>query len=142
MDTSKEYTLQCEKAYQIQRYWRKLPDDDDRLGDYVIRYSDADGDVSVVDYSLSSFEYCLKDEPKAIWLLRQDQLQDMVINHWKESDCINSHIVYLDELYQFAFKNEIELAAQSKSSEQLKLMFLMKEKYNKKWTGKKWKNDV
>jgi len=71
----------------------------------------------------------------AIWLPRQDQLQEMIWGGW--DDIAKMHLLCdftaeAQELY--AHTGEFP------SMEQLWLAFVMSEKYNKTWDGEKWAN--
>ena len=74
-----------------------------------------------------------------VWLPRQDQLQEMVIDiidcssHSATANLIN----FGTRLQQFV-KDDYDYWMQFTSMEQLWLAFVMKEKYNKTWNGEKW----
>jgi len=63
---------------------------------------------------------------KAIWLPRQDQLQEMIKG---------THLKKLGRVYRAVVNMELY---PSDSMEQLWLVFVMKEKYGKVWNGKDW----
>ena len=68
-----------------------------------------------------------------IWLPRQDQLQEMVIN----SDYA---MTYCSRLWDWAGKQMSgHYVMKFASMEQLWLALVMKEKYNKTWNGETWK---
>lgn len=65
-------------------------------------------------------------------LERQDQLQEMVSEHFKAG-------LDLCNLYTWYIRNRPHDAGQEwNSMEQLWLAFVMKEKYNKVWNGEEW----
>ena len=129
MDTSKQNILMCEKAVEIQASW-KIADID------IIVYGS--GEVDSVCVDCLGYDHWAEVRLTAIWLPRQDQLQEMVIAFWKEQDCINKYTVLVDEFYQFVFEKEIDYTMQFKSMEQLWLAFVMLTIYNKKWIEKDW----
>ena len=124
MDTSKEYIKMCEKAEEIHKRW--CPN----VGDFVYRGKEylkiKDACCVVTDILDSRIEKCT-------WLPRQDQLQDIVFE-----DKIFDWQSWVDLFEQFRvspIKTEEEACS---SMEQLWLAFVMKEKYNKAWSGEEW----
>lgn len=117
MDTSEKYIEMCRKATEIQSKWRL-----DVL-DYLY-YPDV---KEVIVWTL-----CDDNSPtmpdKPIWLLRQDQSQDMITLQTK---------FYLLSLNKFL----VELARDSTyfySWEQLWLAFVMDKNFGKRWNGFDW----
>jgi len=81
----------------------------------------------------------------AIWLPRQDQLQEMVGLIGVPLDLLSKLCVFSFTDFKIAKKNNLiqrrffnRYASQFTSMEQLWLAFVMKEKYNKTWDGEKW----
>ena len=147
MGDSKIYILQCEKAVEIQE--EHQPD----CGDYF-KLAQPDGKIVILSehprpciekitwlvriafpkctgYNLD-YKY-IKD---AIWLPRQDRLQEMIRGI---APMFDTWIVQLKHIYDFAFSCEPSKAPLS--WEQLLLAFLYKEKYNKVWSGTDWVKD-
>ena len=140
MDTTKTYTKMCEKSEEIQ----KLFNPDNRfnfLWDYSLR------ERCQIYYRYSGYKtfdiwsagYAGKHvwetddgyEWTCIWLPRQDQLQEMLA-----APLMPIHLIHrLNEWWQglgyWLDKTEW-------SMEQLWLAFVMKEKYNKVWSGEVW----
>lgn len=71
--------------------------------------------------------YKLED---VVWLPRQDELQDMM--------GIESIPTLLSQFNEFVFKNVSYVSQFIDSLEKTWLAFVMKEKYNKVWSGKEW----
>ncbi len=114
MDTSESYIKMCEKATEIQKLERVIPD--------------------------RVFKVC-ETYPYQIWLPRQDQLQEMLdTDIFKILDRFISWIGNWDcEINDYCVLNGFRLEIEEyKSMEQLWLAFVMKEKYNKVWNGKDW----
>ena len=124
MDKSDTYIIMCERATEIQEYWKQNPRTDD---DWVRSY---------------------KQPYTQVWLPRQDQLQTMfkgtydienmlvVFNDWRRGTRVAD---------DFKFK-EPEITPQNRSTitmEQLWLKFVMYELFNKQWNPetKEWTND-
>ena len=125
MDTSKENVLMCEKAEKIQQ--GRYPIDGDF---YILRNLEGAPDIIEVHGCVL---YRDQQTPyKFIWLPRQDQLQEMVIDNTKGCD-------KWTWLLEFFFRWTNKSGFQNWSMEQLWLAFVMSEKYNKKWTGKEWR---
>ena len=124
MDTSEVYIKMCREAKEIQkRAWEF------EYGDY------AHVDFGEPHTFIVSGKLINSTDGKAVWLPRQDQLQEMVYNGRNLSvfygfrSYVMHHIVNdLDDT------DEADL----ESWEQLWLTFVMKEKYNKSWNGKIW----
>lgn len=122
MDTSKEYIKMCEKAEEIQKRWGAVK-----------------GDVYCFkgeNYDSSSMGYIPYKQKAAVWLPRQDQLQEMVRN--MPVDLPLSAIGWIGKFYQWCVDEMEHVTPMKNSMEQLWLAFVMKEKYNKVWTGKEW----
>lgn len=123
MDTSKEYILMCEKATEVQALCpEEMSGHHRRIGDihilgpiYYHRHVFMDGKASA-----------------AIWLPRQDQLQEMVV------DEKTTPIKLVSSIYGFVFCRPFACCRFFITMEQLWLAFVMKEKYGKVWNGEDW----
>jgi len=123
MDTSKEYIKMCEKAVEIQH-------EELLKGDYVVINEKTELIADTMHYSPAELD-------TAIWLPRQDQLQEMVMDKFKGSSLYSM----IDEFDWFCSESGLvftDYAEQFTSMEQLWLAFVMKEKYNKTWNGEDW----
>ncbi len=119
MDTTPEYIKMCEKAEEIQSL--KLKPIYMMQSETNLLYEDNDiWYIFVLDKSKKSWLI------KKIWLPRQDQLQEMVIG-------IDNEYHLLTSFYNFCSHFT------HRSFEKLWFSFVMKEKYNKVWTGEEWK---
>ncbi|MCK4576853.1 hypothetical protein KAU34_10625 [candidate division WOR-3 bacterium] len=131
MDTSREYFEMCEKATEIQENHNVVS------GDYF-----NDGEICEGIYECNNDEgYLIKSiygkwflPSECVWLLRQDQLQEMY--HIIANDYQGLFKIFGEEIYKTEYDK-------FKSPEQLWLAFVMYEKFNKVWDGKEWtkKND-
>ena len=138
MDLSKEYILMCEKAKEIQKYWK--PQNADFVkGDFIgyiknWEITQGKGSASLERFSndlenFGKYAWYYKDE--LIWFPRQSQLQAMIGYMGMKA--------IMKKIYKMYGSFEIsnpELA--DVSMEQLWLYFVMKEKYNKEWNGEDW----
>jgi hypothetical protein len=113
MDTSKEYIEMCEKATEI--LWKP------KNGDFFKSETPESIILSIIGTGLDSLG-------RKAWLPRQDQLQEMIENP----------LLRINELDDFLLQQDHKFIKVS-SFEQLWLMFVMKEKFNKTWDGKDWK---
>ncbi len=147
MDTSPEYVLMCKQAGEIQKSWNPA------AWDYCVCTGNPDQPVVILsgyatDAGIYGHEadldggilWCEYDggfgsEITVIhfWLPRLDQLGEIVKDFYKG---------YPDDLklllLEFHFFTE-SVFVSFKSLEQYWLAFVMKEKYNKSWTGAEWK---
>ena len=150
MDTSETSVKMCEKAVEIQSSPRKH----DPTSDIAFRRG-KEG-LEVYQYDCNSFywlenygdgslckqyviSYWESDYPEylgntGIWLLRQDQLQEMV----KAENNFNLTKAFRD--WQIEKVNINDLLQWS--MEQLWLAFVMHEKYDKVWNGEDWIKEV
>jgi len=131
----------CDKAKEIQN-WTFIDLD---CSDYVVCRSTYDVMyANNVAGGLSPEEW--------IWLPRQEQLQEMlsrkeitVVHNLENGPRGQVDLLIGDVrkaiLFRFAefIDNENKYTEYMNTYEQLWLSFLMKEKFNKKWNGKKWK---
>ena len=122
MDTSEQYIKMCD-CEEIQE---GRPENE---GDFFAQ----DGDPQYVETYCScwSQEFSIDLKKTDIWLPRQDQLQEMVI----DADYAMS---YLTRIMDWAGITLAKYLLQFTSMEQLWLAFVMKEKYGKVWDGEKW----
>ncbi|MCD6295929.1 MAG: hypothetical protein J7M30_02120 [Deltaproteobacteria bacterium] len=134
MDTSKEYIKMCEKAVEIRGLWEQ------RIGDFFfdaitgIRVQWESGDMRFASIPTSE---------SAVWLPRQDQLQEMVWENIVENDPLRGECVKSQkpELLSNNFNKYVMKDGDRprlESMEQLWLAFVMKELYSKTWNGKEW----
>jgi hypothetical protein len=125
MDTSKEYIKMC-SCPEIQGEW--LLSDGDVIAQKRISEKTFVVNFYPANHIIVGFEH--------IWLPRQDQLQEMVGGYkfgfvdWRE---------WITNIYPSfrSYKNPFTELSFS-SFEQLWLAFVMKEKYNKVWSGSEW----
>jgi hypothetical protein len=126
MDKSSHYIEMCESAGVIQEQWK--PD----FGDFFVSMSS--GQTSPCLSILSELE---KKMPylktiKAVWLPRQDQLQEMLIEKYAtpwDLAIAFSNVLMADKASYFDTFD---------SMEKLWLAFIMLEKGNKKWKDGAW----
>ena len=80
------------------------------------------------------------DSVQNVWLPRQDQLQDMVINN-PYTGLLNMGFFFADFFYDVSTDNNGDPLDSLKftSMEQLWLAFVMNDKYNKSWEDGVWK---
>lgn len=154
MDTTPEYIKMCEKAEEIQALRRHSYNRCNwQDGDYFYTKSTDTQMYHSLAHMLGVIEPEIY-EKKAIWLPRQDQLQEMVVENimdeTKGSMRGRSCSLLLHSLLnKFAEEPYGEQGNDYKnyptnwfdSQEQLWLAFVMKDKYNKVWTGEEWKID-
>ncbi|MHB8362719.1 MAG: hypothetical protein ACYDBX_03815 [Patescibacteria group bacterium] len=134
MDTSKEYIKMCEKADEIQRKWEW------GKGDYYYSkygiYTDILLNKDYINAGKPDAEERNADE--YIWLPRQDQLQEMMFPQL--STGLSVHYTFADFIDENYLHYPVEMAKEydKLSMEQLWLMYVMKEKFNKTWNEDKW----
>ena len=134
MDYSETYIKMCD-CPEIQE---QLDDFEDGLNNDNCAY-------------LVTFDKAVKDGGYPVWLPRQDQIQEMMIGHYKLKDFeftdkkdewvgILAEFFYFssdyDEQWREVGKDTIHGTA---SMEQLWLAFYMYKKHDKTWDGNKWK---
>lgn len=123
MDTSETYIKMCEKAKEIQGIEHPLTTVID-MTKFIYR----ENNVFYLEMS--------KNDYKVIWLPRQDQLQEMVIGKWLGmAITYDIHEGYSYKLYNAGYEKALGVF---ETMEQLWLVFVMKEKYNKVWDGEEW----
>ena len=133
-DTTETRIKMCEKAEEILKghKWE--------IGDHYC-YPEEGGAINIVlnlDMPTNLFS-------QAVWLPRQDQLQEMVRDIREKSSGIRLRLV--TAFYSWLKEDEegegdeLSFAPRQldyNSMEQLWLAFVMKEKYNKTWDGSEW----
>ena len=134
MDTSEQYIKMCEKAEEIQKghpqdgvggHWHSGCIILTHEGDY---YRVIDKEAERTCESCGNTEtYILST--RSIFLPRQDQLQEMVVNDWADN---------FRKFIHWCFPSIGKVIPFVGSMEQLWLAFVMKEKYNKTWDGENW----
>jgi hypothetical protein len=165
MDTSKAYIEMCEKAQEIQDIYFDVDDMrpllpsfvyDKRMERVAIQFwtpttlatelglENPHLVVSIEWQNDGHIRNVESDEPyrnMAVWLPRQDQLQDMISDNWRVT--LASFNTFLDwtlpsdapdELFKERAKHR-QYVETFESIEQLWLAFVMKEKYDRIWEG-------
>lgn len=134
MDTSEVYIKMCEKAEEIQEL--RVPTTTQSPYSFW-----QEGDYYFLDKepSVYSFHWSPHHISNAVWLPRQDQLQEMV----RSETTIGTATAKPESSWQLSqrFWNWLwskEEIVSDKSMEQLWLAFVMKEKYGKVWNGDFW----
>jgi hypothetical protein len=126
MDKSSRYIKMCESAKVIQKQW--APD----FGDFFVSMSL--GLTSPCQTITSDLEkkWSYLKTIKAVWLPRQDQLQDIVIEKyatpWDLAVAFSNVLMGDNASYFDNFD----------SMEKLWLAFIMLEKYKKRWKDEEW----
>ena len=154
MNPTERYIKMCEKAEEIQREWK--PKDWDwvavpekyniwiegiKIGDYsVLVLSGYETDCyyygpesDMFDPELDLEEICPSEaefRKNAIWLPTQEQLEEMLGEHWSK---------IMQSLYDFysSIEPEFDLTKKFESLSQVLLAFVMWEKYHKVWDDEK-----
>jgi len=126
MDKSSAYIKMCESAKAVQKQWKP------EFGDFFVSMSlDLTSACQSITSDLEKKASYLKTI-KAVWLPRQDQLQEMVIEKyatpWDLAIAFSN--VLMDDKTSY-FDN-------FDSMEKLWLVFIMLEKYKKKWEEGTW----
>lgn len=136
MDTSETYIKMCEKAKEIQTEITTPHYHQFHMGDWYMSLPEiCVGCVGIGDAFYFSDLHKKNMPIKFIWLPRQDQLQEMMCE-WSGVKT-NPGWSILHALDRWLSKN-LRGDMHYWSTEQLWLAFVMKEKYNKVWTGKDW----
>jgi len=139
MDTSETYIKMCD-CDEIQSQRKRISDWNGKLwmfnedGDFV-----TNAKLAKLGSERATRATNGKNSPKLVWLPRQDQLQEMVTD---TIDCPShsSCAIFINvghRIHQWC-DDDFNYWIQFTSMEQLWLAFVMKEKYNKLWTGEKW----
>jgi hypothetical protein len=126
MDKSSGYIKMCESAKAVQKQWK--PD----FGDFFVSMSlGLTSACQSITSDLEKKASYLKTI-KAVWLPRQDQLQEMVIEKYAtpwDLAIAFSNVLMDDKTSYF---DDFD------SMEKLWLVFIMREKYKKKWKEGAW----
>ena len=121
---TKNYIKMCEKAEEIQREWK--PD----IGD--IHYYKNDIKLIALGETINNVE---KNKYYCCWLPTQEQVQEMIYKEYSpifKIEEFRKYISQFEKIYWFTLNpNEI-------SMNELWLAFVIKERWNKIWTGKEW----
>lgn len=133
MDTSPEYVKMCDKALEIQKLYPRAGCDCGNCGSGKAEWG---------------YSPRLK---KMVWLPRQDELQEMVtaqnlcgyrIENIKKAPIIDNLLCTFEQFYRKQhWWGKAERLDKRPTMEQLWLAFVMKEKFNKTWTGKEWREE-
>ena len=153
MDLSVEYIKMCEKSTEIQELWNPTQ------GDYFLERVDETSldDIAHGCYIEEYFRIIGSDEQSNlcsmsivnsykqgnVWLPRQDQLQEMIIERVKCSPDKDVALLYMfhswmteEDGRSFGFEKAV---FPDPSMEQLWLAFVMKKNFRKVWNGEDWK---
>jgi hypothetical protein len=137
MDVDKEYIKMCEKADEIW-YPHHM-----EIGDYFLALEE-NRTVGICTERIDNFVYSpnLKhgnEDNNCIWLPRQDQLQEIWADHIYDKERANNWVTFvIDQFSYWVLNEDVGFSALDASFEQLWLAFVMKEKFNKTWTGEEW----
>lgn len=121
MDTTQEYIEMSEKALKDLAEFQPH-----------IQCEEVPHGVNVIELDYNGNWWFNRDNEVLVPLFRQDQLQEMLIDNYKEHWGENIYPGLMEEAVTFAEQRPY------KSMEQLWLAFVMKEKYGKLWNGKDW----
>ena len=139
MDISQKYIKMCEK-------FSLFKNKDLEIGDYV--KSENMDNIEIIsyiednEYYSNSIYFDNRGNSRAnesLWIPRQDQLQDIYIKKF------NVHFSGMLDRFNEWLKEPKEPEEENShfnSMEQLWLAFIMKEIYNKIWTGDDWKDST
>lgn len=135
MDRTPKFIKMCERAEEIQKEWECM------VGDYY-KLPHKETKLILVEVTTRNLYEYLKSN--GIFLPRQDQLQEMVKGDF--GTCLNDLAKFCKYVFRYnantfmlSFSPNYGLPPSLKSFEQLWLAFVMKELYNKVWTGEEWK---
>ena len=126
MDKSSSYIKMCEKAKVIQKQWK--PD----FGDFFVSMSSGRTSACLSLVSELEKKVSYLKTIKAVWLPRQDQLQEMVIEKYAmpwDLAIAFSNVLMADNASYFDTFDRME---------KLWLAFIMLEKEKKKWNDGEW----
>jgi hypothetical protein len=126
MDKSSYYIKMCESAKMIQKQW--APD----FGDFFVSMSSGRPSPCLPLVSELERKVSYLKTIKAVWLPRQDQLQEMLIEKYAtpwDLAIAFSNVLMADNASYF---DNLD------SMEKLWLAFIMLEKYKKKWKDGEW----
>jgi len=111
----------CEQAKEIQQAWKP------KIGDYFLELLTKSINIYTDGFAFLP-QHNVPLSILYIWLPTQEQLQEMISGDFKT-------VLLIDDFYNFAIENLLPFD----SMNELWLAFVMKEKWNKTWDGKKWK---
>ena len=150
MDTSEQYIKMCEKAWEIQeldcKFIRNLYVSSPEAGTCPkhkwIGFGKYCRDCGSKLKPYKMYETREGDSrlDKEVWLLRQDQLQDMLIEAGIESFELVRRI-YTNAPSSWAATKYQSIKCIAASPEQALLQLLYHEKYNKVWNSEDWEVD-
>ena len=124
MDKTEIFVKMCEKAEEIQR-----------MSPRVFITTNA---VNIPFYDLEGNCWFNRNSEKAIWLPRQDQLQDMAWDKEIGEDNIDHLLMrFYTEIHKIP-DFDWQYWDRFRTMEQKWLAFVMKSRYNKVWNGKEW----
>jgi len=133
---TKNYIKMCEQAEEIQKEW--LPKGDDKFFDCF-----DEGIRTLACYKpLSEREIIIgKWKEEAVWLPTQEQLQEMMQKYYQCNPDIKG-LKWGDSINLFMLKRFLDFAVKNRKLvwdiNSLWLAFVMKERWDKSWTGEKW----
>ncbi len=139
MDVSSEYVKMCEKAQEIQKLWKP------QEGDYVhiLKHGAFLAHEAILFSGLRDALITMRgwhedwefEREYSIWLLRQDQLQEMYLKDMPDGT-YQKIATLAEEFHDYHETNGYPIYAGS--MEQLWLVFVMEKKYGKVWDGEEW----
>ncbi len=147
MDTTNRYVMMCLKAEEIQSMWQP------RQCDFFIERTDAEEGVSFCNPAKGMIqvvtlyydetageryeEECREVKDQAVWLPRQDQLQDFI-----EPDIEKVHDlmrqVITAQYVDYGTHTTVDAPALFYSMEQLWFAFVMEKRFGKVWNESAW----
>ena len=146
MDTSKRYISMCRKADEVKAHWK--PEQGDYFYGVPQDFADMEFEkglhrfllcedefYSIVpdNYNIKTKEFTgFGDEDEAVFLPRQDDLQNM-IDYELPYDLIKNFNTWVDEL-------DISMRERLQTLEQIWLAYVMFRNYSKIWNGKDWEH--
>jgi len=145
VDISIEYVKMCKQAVEIQKQF--VPDQSSFLWDYAPRAGYDQDKYKFVEYRELIHQLVFRTyddhEWSCVWLPRQDQLQEMVIERGKCSPNKDVALSYMfhnwiteEDGRSFGFGKAV---FPDPSMEQLWLAFVMKKNFKKVWNGENWR---
>ncbi len=151
MDTSEQYIKMCD-CPEIQGQWK--PSEGDNFSfinepkiikDYEIwalekrELSDIKEWNEIIKTMGNHFvDHFIEARDCFVWLLRQDQIQEMMGWHMIKAMSFFSDFFQEEMIEQVGIGNQPKKNPKFNSMEQLWLAFYMCEKHKKTWNGKKW----
>ena len=130
MDNTETYIKMCD-CPEIQGMWEY------NYGDWYFRmyYGTSKWRRIYVNQCIGGLSGGERIERKSLWLPRQDQLQEMVLKYWWEDEQPGNNISVMLQKFDWWLN---DTCPNNPSMEQLWLAFVMKELYQKLWTGTGW----